>query len=116
MSFSEIPLRTDSEEEEGHSTTSDSVETVDLIDTLEEIEGSDNEADGFVDLNPEEEQEEPAILLTGQGDSEEEQTSANVVKIEEEDKEGDKAEEEQGVESCTEESEEAKTVSYLSDV
>lgn len=115
-SNNEIPLRTDSEEEEGHSTTSDSVETVDLIDTLEEIEGSDNEADGFVDLNPEEEQEEPAILLTGQGDSEEEQTSANVVKIEEEDKEGDKAEEEQGVESCTEESEEAKTVSYLSDV
>ncbi|XP_044029704.1 PH and SEC7 domain-containing protein 4 [Siniperca chuatsi] len=116
-SNNEIPLRTVSEEDEGHSAASDSVETVDLIDTLEEIEGSEDEVDSFVDLNPEEEQEEPGVLLTGQGDSEEEQTSVNGVETEEENEEGDEVEEEQIMtnESCTEECEEAKTVSCLCD-
>ncbi|XP_070780386.1 PH and SEC7 domain-containing protein 4 [Enoplosus armatus] len=112
-SNNEIPLRTDSDEEGGHS-TSDSVETVDLIDTLEDIEGSEDEAYSFVDLNPEEEQEEPGVLLTGLGESEE----ANGVETEEENEEGGEVEEEQSVtnESCTEEGEEAKTVSCLSNV
>ncbi|GLD55368.1 PH and SEC7 domain-containing protein 3 [Lates japonicus] len=42
-SNNEIPLRTDSEEEEGHSVTSDPAETVELIDTLEATEGSGDE-------------------------------------------------------------------------
>ncbi|XP_029300063.1 PH and SEC7 domain-containing protein 4 [Cottoperca gobio] len=93
------------EEEEGHSATSDPVEAVDLI--------SEDEADSFVDLKLEEEQEELDVLLTGQGDSEEEQTSANGVENEEE---GEGEEEEQINVSCPEESEEGKAVSCLSDV
>lgn len=114
----EIPLRTDAEAEEGHSATSDPVETVDIIDILEEIDGSEDEADSFVDLKLEEEQEEPGVLLTGQGESEEDQTSTNVAETEEEIEEGGKVEEEQNVTnlSCTEESEEAKTHSCLGDM
>lgn len=117
----EITLRTDSEEEEGHSATSDPFETVDLIHILEEIEGSEDEVNSFVDLKLEEEQEEPSVLLTGQGDSEEEQTSTNGVGTEEENEEEGEVEEEQSVTntSCAEEEEtekEAKTVSCLSDV
>lgn len=109
----EIPPRTDSEEEEGHSATSDPIESADFIDVdLEEVEGSEDEADSFVDLNLEEEQEEPDVLLTGQGDSEEEQTSINGVETEEE----NEVEEEQSVTDVSEESEETKTVSFLSDV
>uniref|UniRef100_UPI0037E763C8 PH and SEC7 domain-containing protein 2 n=1 Tax=Semicossyphus pulcher TaxID=241346 RepID=UPI0037E763C8 len=76
----ETPSRTDSEEEEGEeeqgeAASSDPVETVDLIESLEEIEGSEDESDSFVDLKLEEEQEGPGVLLTTQGDLEEEQTS-----------------------------------------
>ncbi len=85
---------------------------MDLINYLEEIEDSEDEADSFVDLNLEEEQEEPGVLLTGQGDSEEEQTSTNSVETEDE----NAVEEEQSVTNVSEESEEAKTVSCLSDV
>ncbi|XP_040915138.1 PH and SEC7 domain-containing protein 2 [Toxotes jaculatrix] len=114
----EIPLRTDSEEEDGHSVTSDCVETVDLIDTLEETEGSEDVANSLVDVKLEEEQEEPGVLLTGQGDSEELEPSANGAETEEENEEGGEEEEVQSVKnvSCAEESEEAKTVSCLSDV
>lgn len=106
------------EEEEGQSVTSDPVETVDLSNTLQEIEDSEDEVDSFVDVKEEEEQEEPGVLLTGQGDSEEEHTSANGVETEDENKEEYEVEEEQCVTniSCTEGSEEAKPVNYLSDV
>uniref|UniRef100_A0A671YPR3 PH and SEC7 domain-containing protein 3-like n=1 Tax=Sparus aurata TaxID=8175 RepID=A0A671YPR3_SPAAU len=117
-SNNEAPLPTDSEEENGHSATSDPAETVDLIDILEEIDGSEDVADSFVDLKLEEEQEEPGVLLTGQEDSEEEQTPLNSVETEEESEERDVVEEEQSVTSvsCTEESDEEKSDSFLSDV
>lgn len=106
------------EEEDGQSVTSEPAETVDLINSLQEIEGSEDEVDSFVDVKLEEEQEEPRFLLTGQGNSEEEQTSANGVETEDENKEEYEVEEEQSVTnvSCTEGSEEAKPVIYLSDV
>ncbi|XP_031133705.1 PH and SEC7 domain-containing protein 4 [Sander lucioperca] len=107
----EIAPRTDSEEEEGLLGNSDP-ETADLIDILKENEVSEDEADSFVDLKLEEEQEEPSVLLTGQGESEEERTSANGVEKEE----VGEGEEEQIKVSCAEESEEAKAVSRLSDV
>ncbi|XP_054468103.1 PH and SEC7 domain-containing protein 3 [Anoplopoma fimbria] len=112
-SNNDIPQRADLEEEDGHSVTSYPVETVDLINILEGIDVSEDEGDSFVDLKLEGEQEEPGVLLTGQGDSEEEQTSADVVEDEEE---GEVEEEEQINVSCTEESEVAKVVSCLSDV
>lgn len=114
----EIPLRSDSEEEEGHSVISDPAEVVDLINSLEEIEGSEDEGESFVDIKLEEEQEEPDVLLTGQGDAEEEQTSAKGVETEDKNEEQCEVEGEQSVinVSCTEGSEEEKTVSYLSDV
>lgn len=62
---------------------------MDLIDILEEIDGSEDVADSFVDLKLEEEQEEPGVLLTGQEDSEEEQTPLNSVETEEESEERD---------------------------
>nr|XP_020456563.1 uncharacterized protein LOC109960651 isoform X2 [Monopterus albus] len=125
-----IPLRTDSEEEEGHWLTSDPVETVDLINTVEETEVSEDGVDSFVDLKLEEERGESVFLLTGQGNSEEEQTSVNGLGTEEETEKGDEVEEElseKGDEveeelsvtnvSCTQESdEETKTVCSLSDV
>ncbi|XP_051268436.1 PH and SEC7 domain-containing protein 3 isoform X1 [Dicentrarchus labrax] len=112
-----IPLTTESEEEEEHSAASDPVETVDLIDALEETEDSEDEADSFEYLKLEEEQEEPSVLLTGQGDSEEEQTSTTGVETEEENEEEGAVEEQSETNvSCTEESEEAKTVNYPSDV
>lgn len=109
--LTEIAPRTDSEEEEGLLGNSDP-ETADLIDILKENEVSEDEADSFVDLKLEEEQEEPSVLLTGQGESEEERTSANGVEKEE----VGEGEEEQIKVSCAEESEEAKAVSRLSDV
>ncbi|XP_037608800.1 PH and SEC7 domain-containing protein 3 [Sebastes umbrosus] len=113
-SNNEIPLSTDSEEEEGHSATSDTGQTVtDLINIFEEIEVSGDEAYSFVNLKLEEEQEEPGVLLTGQEDSEEAQTSANGAGNEEE---GEGEEEEQINVSGAEESEEAKAVSCPSDV
>ncbi|XP_070706095.1 PH and SEC7 domain-containing protein 4-like [Pempheris klunzingeri] len=117
-SNNEIPPRTDSEEEEGHSAASDPAETGDLIDSLEETEGSEDDVDSFVDLKLEEEQEEPSVLLTGRGDSEEEHTSANGVETEEVNEEGGEVEEELSVTSvsCTEESKEAKAVGSLTDV
>ncbi|XP_026153453.1 PH and SEC7 domain-containing protein 4 [Mastacembelus armatus] len=112
-----IPLRTDSEEEEEHSETSDPGETVDIISTVAETEVVDK-VDSFVDLEVEEEQEVLVILMTGQGNLEAEQTSSNGVEIEEENKEeGGTVQEEQCVTnvSCSEESEETNT-SYLIDV
>ncbi|KAI3361802.1 hypothetical protein L3Q82_002144 [Scortum barcoo] len=103
---SEIPPVTDTEEEEEQSGTSDPLETVDLIDSLEEIEGSEDEAESFVDLNLGEEQEEPGVLLTGEGDWEGEQTSTS-----DESEEGSAVEEEEG--SVTNVS---RIVSCLSDV
>lgn len=106
------------EVEDEDSSTSDPVETLDFVDIVEEIEGSEDEADSFVDLKLEEEQEEPGHLLTAQGDSEEEQTSPTVVETEEENEEGDDLEEEKSVTdlSCREESEEAESVHCLSNV
>ncbi|XP_068562338.1 PH and SEC7 domain-containing protein 4 [Cebidichthys violaceus] len=114
-SNNDIPLRADleEEEEEGPSVTSCPVETVDLINILEGSDASEDEADSFVDLKLEEEQEEPDVLLTVQGDSEEEQTSANGVEDEED---GEGEEEEQINVSSSEESEEANVVSCLIDV
>ncbi|KAF3849065.1 hypothetical protein F7725_015562 [Dissostichus mawsoni] len=99
-----ILLRTDSEEEEAHSAASDPVNSVDLLDILREIDGSEDESDSFVNLKLEE-QEEPAVWLTPQGDSEEEQPSSNGVENEEEGEGEDK--EEINV-LCTAESEERK--------
>nr|XP_046230849.1 PH and SEC7 domain-containing protein 4 isoform X2 [Scatophagus argus] len=114
----EIPLTTESEEEEEQSATAGLVETVDLIDILEDTEGSEDEAKSLVDLNQEEEQDEPGALLTLRGNSEEEQTSLNGVEIEEENEKEGEAEEEQTVTDlcCTEESEDAKSVSSVTDV
>ncbi|KAK2888256.1 PH and SEC7 domain-containing protein 2 [Channa argus] len=95
----EIPLCTDLEEEEGSSVTSEPVKTLDLINSLEESEDSDDEANSFVDLKLEEEQEEPCILLTEEGNSEKELTSANGVENEDRSKEGHEVEEEQSVTS-----------------
>ncbi|KAM6975920.1 LOW QUALITY PROTEIN: uncharacterized protein LKV04_015190 [Tautogolabrus adspersus] len=115
--------RTDSKEEEkdqeegGQSEGSDPSAPLDLIDALEEIEGSEDEAESFVDLQLEEEQEEPVVLLTREGDIEEEQTSANGVEAQEEDEEGGEEEEEKGVRiTWTEESEKAEAVCCLSHV
>lgn len=106
------------EEEEGLSVTSDNVETVDLINTLHEIKASEEEVDNFVDIKLEEEQEDLGVLLTGQENPEEEQTSANGVETEDENKEEYEVEEERSVTnvSCIEGSGEAKPVIYLSDV
>ncbi|KAG7224078.1 hypothetical protein INR49_015336 [Caranx melampygus] len=89
-SGNEIPLRGGAEEQEEEcSSPPDTVETVDLIDTVNVIEGPEDEADSLKDLKLEEEQEEPDVLLTGQGDSEEQQTSENsAVGSEEENEEG----------------------------
>lgn len=104
-----IPLRADSkEQEEGCSGTSYPVETVVLINILEGNDISEVEVDSCVDSKLEEEQVEPGVLLTGQGDS-----SANGVEDEEESEED---EEKQINESCTEESEDAKDVRCLSNV
>lgn len=85
---------------------------MDLLDILREIDGSEDESDRFVNLKLEE-QEEPVVWLTPQGDSEEEQPSSNGVENEEEGEGGDK---EQIDVLCSEESEEAKAVSCLHDV
>ncbi|KAK2819192.1 hypothetical protein Q5P01_024753 [Channa striata] len=92
----EVPLSTVSEEE-GNSVTSEPVKTLDLTNSLEEGEDSDDEAHSFVYLKLEEEQEEPCILLTEEGNSEKEQTSANGVENEDWSKEGHEVEEEQSV-------------------
>lgn len=91
---------------------------MDLIDIPEDIESLEDGADSIIDLRPEEEQEEPGVLLTGQTDSEEEKTSVNGVESEEESEEGGEVEEEQSVTnvSCNEENGEENTVSCLSDV
>lgn len=104
-------MRADFEKEEEHSAASDPVETVDFIDILEETEGSEDEADGFVDLRFE---EEPVVLLTGHGDSGEERCSQRGP----ENEEGDEVEGEKSVtELCPgEESEETKCASGLTHV
>lgn len=99
-------------EEEAHSAASDPVNSVDLLDILREIDGSEDESDSFVNLKLEE-QEEPAVLLTPQRDSEEEQPSSNGVENEEE---GEGEDKEQINVLCSEESEEAKAASCLHDV
>ncbi|XP_029372424.1 PH and SEC7 domain-containing protein 4 [Echeneis naucrates] len=115
-SNNEIPLRTDAGDEKIQSSTLVTVETVNLSDSLEGTDGSENEVDSLVKL--EEEQEEPGILLTGQGDSEEQQTSANGVEIDEKNVEGVEEEEEQSVEEvfCTENTEETEATSSLGSV
>lgn len=109
-----VTPQTETEEDEGHSATSDSVDSVVVIDALEEAGRSEDRADSIVDLRPEEEREEPEVLLTEQTDSEEEQTSVHCVKAEEENED----EEEQSVTNlgCTEETEEENTVSCLCDL
>uniref|UniRef100_A0A8D2ZQ16 PH and SEC7 domain-containing protein 4-like n=1 Tax=Scophthalmus maximus TaxID=52904 RepID=A0A8D2ZQ16_SCOMX len=113
-SIHEIALGTESEQDDGHSdVTSAPVETVYLIDTIDESESSEDEAE------LEEEQEGPGVLLTGQGHSEERQNSANSGETEEVHEEGgEEEEEEQSVTDAfyAEDSEEAKTLSCLSDV
>ncbi|TKS84426.1 PH and SEC7 domain-containing protein 3 [Collichthys lucidus] len=109
-SNNELSLRTDSDEERGHSADSNPV-VVDLIDILEEIERSECEVDNFVHINLEEEQEEPGVLLTGQEDSEEEQSTTNAIETEEE-----KEEEAEVEEEGTEEGDEDQTASCLVDV
>ncbi|XP_053196198.1 PH and SEC7 domain-containing protein 2 [Scomber japonicus] len=114
----EIPLTTDSEEEEGHPAVSDAIETVDFFDILDDIEDSEDGADSIIDLRPEEEREESDVLLTGQTDSEEDTTSVNSVETEEQSEEGVEVEEEESVTnvSCNEEGGEENTVSCLNDV
>ncbi|XP_028274234.1 PH and SEC7 domain-containing protein 4 [Parambassis ranga] len=96
------------DEEEGHSTTSVSVETEELINTAVEIQVSEDEGGSFIELTLEEEQEEP-VLLTELKDTEEGQASANGVVIEEENEEGGEVEEEKSVidVSCSKEGETA---------
>ncbi|KAK5852034.1 hypothetical protein PBY51_023539 [Eleginops maclovinus] len=106
-----ILLGTDSDEEEAHSAASDPVNSVDLLDILREIDNSEDESDNFVNLKLEE-QEEPAVSLTRQQDSEEEQPSSNGVENVEEGKGEDK---EQINVLCGEESEEVVAVSCLLD-
>lgn len=91
---------------------------MDLINTHQEFGASEDELDNFVHLKLEEEQEGSVVLLTGQENSEEEQTSANGFETEDENKEEYEVEEEQSVAntSCTEGNEETRPVSYLSDV
>lgn len=113
----EIPLRSDSVEDEELSSTSDPPETVDLINALEETESSEDDTDSFVDVKLEEEQEEPDVLLTAQANPAEEQTSANGVETEEKNEEPCEGGEQSGINvSCTEGSEELQSVTYLSDV
>ena len=102
-----------SEEEGRQSVTSNPVDTVDLIHALEEIEGSEDETETSEDLKPEEEREEPCIQLTGQADSEDWQTSSNGLQTEEENEDGGEEEEELCLTKmlCTEESQEAELVS-----
>nr|XP_019962805.1 PREDICTED: PH and SEC7 domain-containing protein 3-like [Paralichthys olivaceus]XP_019962806.1 PREDICTED: PH and SEC7 domain-containing protein 3-like [Paralichthys olivaceus]XP_019962807.1 PREDICTED: PH and SEC7 domain-containing protein 3-like [Paralichthys olivaceus] len=116
--LNEIPLETDSEDEDRCSVTSDPVETLDIIDTVGEAEGSEDEVNCLVDEKPEEEPEELSILLTAQGDSEEQQHLVNGEEIDEEGKEGQEEEEEQRVTNLfyAGEGEEAKAVSCPSDV
>ncbi|XP_068431012.1 PH and SEC7 domain-containing protein 4 isoform X2 [Clinocottus analis] len=88
-------------------------------DPTPELLESNNDIPLRADLEEEEgdslekEQEEPGLLLTGQGDSEKEQTSVNGVEDEEE---GEGDEERHINVSYTEESEEAKDVSCLINV
>ncbi|XP_042250461.1 PH and SEC7 domain-containing protein 2 [Thunnus maccoyii] len=112
----DTPLRTDSEEEQGHSDASDAVETVDLIDILEDIESSEDDTDSIIDLRPEAQQD--LDVLSSETDSEEEKTSVNSVKTEEDREEGGVVEEEPSETnlSCNEESGEENTVSCLNDV
>ncbi|XP_058473216.1 PH and SEC7 domain-containing protein 4 isoform X1 [Solea solea] len=107
----DIPRMTDSLEKEEYSVTLAPVETVDLIDTLEENEGSEDEVDGLEDLKHEEEQQDPGFLLTGPEDSEDQEASSNGVETEEE-------EEEQSVTHLLNAAngEEAKTVSCVNNV
>ncbi|KAM9841426.1 uncharacterized protein ACBR49_014880 isoform 2-T5 [Aulostomus maculatus] len=93
-SNNEVPLRTDSEDKEPHSTLGC------LIDIFEEAEGPEDAPDSPVDLRLEE--EEPGVLLSGE--TEEEPTSVNGVQTEEEGEE-----EEVTSLSCTEESEDSDT-------
>ncbi|XP_034458070.1 PH and SEC7 domain-containing protein 4 [Hippoglossus hippoglossus] len=102
-SNNEIPLETDSEDEDRRSVTSDPVETVDIIETVWEAEGSEDEGNCLVDVKLEEEPEELSVLLTAQGDSEEPQNSVNGVEI---DGEGEEAEEEEEEKRVTNEEEE----------
>ncbi|KAM4527764.1 uncharacterized protein PAE49_024471 isoform 1-T3 [Odontesthes bonariensis] len=110
-----VPQRTDSEGDEENSVSPAPVETEDLADTVEETEGSE---DTFVDVKLEEEQEEVCDLLTGQGDSEGEQTSANAVGTEAKSEEGSETEEEKSATGVfnDEESEEARSAGCLRDV
>lgn len=78
-------LSRESDEQEEPSTASGPVETADFADILEQSEGSED--DSFIDLKLEEEQQEPCTLLTGQGDFEEELSSAGT------EEEGDEEEE-----------------------
>ncbi|XP_030005365.1 PH and SEC7 domain-containing protein 1 isoform X2 [Sphaeramia orbicularis] len=86
---------TDVEEDEAHAVKPDAVDTVDLTCTPVETESTGTGLDIIAALRPEEEEEEPDVLLSGQAESEEEQTLANGDDIEEENKEGNEVEEEQ---------------------
>ena len=85
-----------SEDEDGRSVTSDPVETVDIIETVWEAEGSEDEANWLVDVQLEEEEpEELRVLLPAQGDSEEPHNSVNGVEINGEGEEAQEEEEEE---------------------
>lgn len=89
---------------------------MELIDIVEDNEGSEDGADSIIDLRPEEERDEPD-LLTGQTDSEEEKTSLNSVETDEVEEEAEVEEEEIIINvSCNEEGGEENTVSCLDDV
>ncbi|XP_072227582.1 uncharacterized protein [Leuresthes tenuis] len=113
-----VAQRTDSEGDEEDSVSPAPVEIEDLTDTVEEIQSSEDEGDSFVDVKLEEEQEEVCELLTGQGESEGEQTSAHGVETEAKSEEGSEAEEEKSVTGAFnhEESEEAQSDGCLRDV
>lgn len=107
----EIPLRTDSEgekeeeeeeeieKEQADSASSDPVLSVEIINPLQEEESSEDEVESFVEIKREDVPEESAVLLTKEGDSEEEQTVSNDIEAEETDEEGAELEKDEEEES-----------------
>lgn len=80
-------MRAELEEKESRPARSHPAETEELINLAQELEGSDEDVDSPVDLKLEEEQKEASVLLTGQDESVEKQTSANGDETEEENEE-----------------------------
>ncbi|CAG5867495.1 unnamed protein product [Menidia menidia] len=114
----EIIQRADLEGDEDVSVSPAPAEPADETYGVEEIQDPGNDADTFVDVKPEEEQEEVCDQPGGQEDSEGEQTSAPGVETLKYVEEGSEAEEEERVaeEFSDEEGEEAKTAGCVREV